>query len=136
LLLLAMWVVQQFWSYAMPAGGVICLMAGIGVLYPVLFPYLPGKWFAVKGLWLAVGICIVLSAIAAAGLISAGGLIVSVLFTLAVGMHFGQYYSGNSAVSNMTSVRKETARLLPIYALLYIVSLAAFIVKEVLQCSR
>lgn len=136
LLLLAMWIVQKLWSYAIPAVGVILIIATIEVLYPVLFPYLPGKWFAVKGLWLAVGICIVLSAMTAGGMISAGGLIVSVLFTLAAGMHFGQLYSGNSAVSNMTSVRKETARLLPVYALLYIVSLAAFAAKEVLQCSR
>lgn len=132
ILLVAMWLVGQFWSYSIPAVEIIGLVAGLGVLYPVLFPYLPGKWFATKGFWLGVGICFVMSAMAAGGLISLGGLIVSSLFTLAGGMYFGQSYSGNSAVSNMTSIRKETARLLPVYVLLYLVSLAAFVAKEVL----
>lgn len=129
-LLLALWLVQQKWQFALPVAGVLGLTAVLTIAYPVCFPYLPGKWFAVKGLSLAIVVSAALCALAAGGLVSQGNLITAILFTLASGMYFGQSYSGNSAVSNGTSVRKETARLLPVYVLLYMATLAAFIIKE------
>ena len=129
-LLLALWLVRQIWPLAIPVAGVLGLTVAMTIAYPVCFPYLPGKWFAVKGLSLAIVVSAALCALAAGGLISRGDLITAVLFTLASGMFFGQSYSGNSAVSNGTSVRKETARLLPVYVLLYMATLAAFIIKE------
>ncbi len=129
-LLLALWLVQQIWPFALPVAGVLGLTVVLTIAYPVCFPYLPGKWFAVKGLSLAIVVSTALCALAAGGLVSRGNLITAVLFTLASGMFFGQSYSGNSAVSNVTSVRKETARLLPVYVLLYLATLAAFIIKE------
>ena len=129
-LLLALWLVQQIWPFVIPVAGVLGLTVVLTIAYPVCFPYLPGKWFAVKGLSLAIVVSAALCALAAGGLVSHGNLITAVLFTLASGMYFGQSYSGNSAVSNGTSVRKETARLLPVYVLLYMATLAAFIIKE------
>jgi len=129
-LLLALWLVRQIWPFALPITGVLGITVVLAIAYPVCFPYLPGKWFAVKGLSLAVVVSAALCALAAGGLVSRGNLITAVLFTLASGMYFGQSYSGNSAVSNGTSVRKETARLLPVYVLLYLATLAAFIIKE------
>ncbi len=129
-LLLALWVVQQIWYFALPVAGVLGLTVVLVIAYPVCFPYLPGKWFAVKGLSLAIVVSGALCVLAAGGLVSRGNLITAVLFTLASGMYFGQSYSGNSAVSNVTSLRKETARLLPVYVLLYLATLAAFIIKE------
>ena len=129
-LLLALWLVQQIWYFALPVAGVLGLTVVLTIAFPVCFPYLPGKWFAVKGLSLAIVVSAALCALAGGGLVSRGNLITAVLFTLASGMYFGQSYSGNSAVSNGTSLRKETARLLPVYALLYLASLAAFIIKE------
>lgn len=129
-LLLALWLVQQIWYFALPVAGVLGLIVVLAIAYPVCFPYLPGKWFAVKGLSLAIVVSIALCALAAGGLVSRGNLITAVLFTLASGMYFGQSYSGNSAVSNATNVRKETVRLLPVYVLLYLATLMAFIIKE------
>ena len=129
-LLLALWLVQQIWPFALPVAGVLGLTVVLVIAYPVCFPYLPGKWFAVKGLSLAIVVSAALCALAAGGLVWRGNLITAVLFTLASGMYFGQSYSGNSAVSNATSLRKETAKLLPVYVLLYLASLAAFIIKE------
>ncbi len=129
-LLLALWLVQQIWPFALPVAGVLGLIVVLAIAYPVGYPYLPGKWFAVKGLSLAIVVSIALCALAAGGLVSRGNFITAVLFTLASGMYFGQSYSGNSAVSNATSLRKETAKLLPVYVLLYLASLAAFIIKE------
>ena len=129
-LLLALWLVRQIWPFAIPVAGVLGLTIVLTIAYPVCFPYLPGKWFAVKGLSLAIVVSTALCILAAGGLVSRGNLITAVLFTLASGMYFGQSYSGNSAVSNGTTVRKETARLLPVYVLLYMATLAAFIIKE------
>ena len=131
-LLLALWVVHLLWHFTLPVTGVLALVVVLKIAYVVLFPYLPGKWFAVKGLWLGVFVCVVLGGMAGFGAITVGSLVTAVLFTLASGMYLGQYYAGSSAVSNMTSMRKETARLLPVYVLLYVASLVAFVVKEAL----
>ena len=121
-LLLALWLARQIWPFALPVAGVLGLTMVLTIAYPVCFPYLPGKWFAVKGLSLAIVVSAARAHKAAETTMAKD--------TLASGMYFGQSYSGNSAVSNGTSVRKETARLLPVYVLLYMASLAAFIIKE------
>ncbi len=48
-LLLTLWVVHLLWHFALPVTGVLALIVVLKIGYTVLFPYLPGRWFAVKG---------------------------------------------------------------------------------------
>jgi hypothetical protein len=72
-----------------------------------------------------------LSALTVFGVIPLADLIMAILFIFATAVFVGLSYTGNSAVSNYSRVRKETARFLPLNVLLYIGSLAAFIMTEV-----
>lgn len=126
-LALALLVVQELWGLTAPLGlvGIVALTA---TAYPLLFPWIPGRRFAVKGIWLGTTI--------SAGLIAAVlirdsapvALSMSIPFTLATGIFVALSYTGNSAVSNYSRVRREIARFLPANVLLYAASLAAFIV--------
>lgn len=113
------------------AGETIGLVALLATAYPVLFPWIPGRRFAVKGIWLAAFTSLGLGALALAGLVSLHGLIVAVLFTFATALFFALSYTGNSAVSNYTRVRAEIARFLPATVLLYLASLTANLLKGV-----
>jgi hypothetical protein len=64
------------------------------------------------------------------GLLPAASLPASALFALATALLFGLSYTGNSAVSNYTKVRKETARFFVPDLALYAASLVAFVVME------
>lgn len=108
--------------------GVLAIAALLGTAYPLLFPWLPGVRFAIKGLWLGGLVAVALVAGAVAGRVAPVELAASVPFTLASSLFVALSYTGNSAVSNYSRVRKEIARFLPIEALLYAVSLAAFLV--------
>ncbi len=97
---------------------VVGIATGLAFAYPMLFPWLPGRLFAVKGFWLA------LAASALSLLFTAGSLLEQLplmVFLCATAIFVGLSYTGNSAVSNYTSVRKETARFLPVVVLLYLV---------------
>ena len=50
---------------------------------------------------------------------------------MATALFVGLAFTGNSAVSNYTRVRKEIARFLPFNVLLFLGSLAVFIFTEV-----
>ena len=113
------------------AWGVVVLMGLIATLYPFFFPWIPGKRFAVKGLWLSGFISVGLLAMFVLNLITEVSLLQAVPFALASGLFFGLSYTGNSAVSNYSRVRVETARFLPITVVLYIISLAAMLMKGV-----
>lgn len=108
----------------------IALPAILGTAYPALFPYLPGKRFAIKGLWLGAGVSVIL----AAAFHFAGGaqpirISVYTLFTIATSLFIGLSFTGNSAVSNYSRVRKEIAAFLPFNVLLYIACLALSFIK-------
>ncbi|GMT42687.1 MAG: hypothetical protein IEMM0002_1098 [bacterium] len=96
---------------------IIWMATALAFTYPLLFPFLPGKFFAVKGISLAAAV----SPIAA--LLSyenPASLLWQLVFIFATSIFIGLSYTGNSAVSNYTSVRKETARFLPVVIILYI----------------
>ncbi len=125
-LALALFGVEWLWGIDVPLG-LIPLTALLGTAYPILFPWIPGHRFAVKGLWLAAFVSFGLGALAAAGWMRPAGLVVAVLFVFATALFVGLSYTGNSAVSNYSAVRREIARFLPLNALLYLACLAAFI---------
>ncbi len=121
---------EWLWGIEVPLG-LIPLTALLGTAYPILFPWIPGHRFAVKGLWIAAIVSLGLGALAAAGWINSAGLVAAVLFVFATALFVGLSYTGNSAVSNYSAVRREIARFLPLDAVLYIACLVAFIWTEV-----
>jgi hypothetical protein len=110
--------------------GLVAISVFVATAYPLCFPWIPGDRFAVKGLWLGAIISAGLGLGAAAGLLAAADLAASIPFSLATGLFFGLAYTGNSAVSNYTRVRKETAQFLVPDVALFAVSLLAFVVME------
>jgi hypothetical protein len=129
LLVLLLWGVGLVWDVPVPLG-VVGLTALVATAYPVLYPWIPGMRFAVKGLWLAVFISIALVFMALARVLTPTGVIVSIIFTFATSIFFALSYTGNSAVSNYSRVRKEIARFLPLDAALYVATVAAFLITE------
>jgi len=129
LLVLAFMAAHWLWGSSVPVG-LIAVTTVIATAYPLLYPLIPGERFAVKWLWLGAVIAASLALGARAGLLATTALPASIPFALAVGLFFGLAYTGNSAVSNYTKVRKETAQFLVPDLALFVASLLAFIVME------
>ncbi len=127
---LVLFALEWLWGIEVPLA-LIPLTALLGTAYPILFPWIPGHRFAVKGLWLATLVSLGLGALAVSGWIGLADLLVAVLFVFATALFVGLSYTGNSAVSNYSAVRREIAQFLPLTALLYVACLAAFIWTEV-----
>lgn len=106
------------------------------VLYVVLFPVLPGRLFAVKGLALsgpmiaAIALCAHLTA-------GDGGHAASTafyaLFTAGTNLFFALSYTGNSGVSNYSLVKKEIVWFLFPTIALFAGALAALIIRGVMS---
>jgi acetyl-CoA decarbonylase/synthase complex subunit gamma len=124
------WGIEQIWGFPVPMG-LIVLTAILATAYPLLFPWIPGDRFAVKGLWLAACTSLVIYLLSATGVLLLADLPMTLLYTFGTAVFFGLSYSGNSAVSNYSRVRKEIARFLPLYVTLYAASFAAFIISGV-----
>ncbi len=107
--------------------GLLAIVAWLGTTYPLLFPWIPGRRFAVKGLWL--GGATALGLLGAGWLVGASvGLITAAaLFTIATAIFVGLSFTGNSAVSNYSEVRVEIARFLPLDAVLFLAALVTFL---------
>lgn len=127
LITILFWITGKLWNIPVPFIGVLGIVGIISTTYPILYPYLPGTRFAVKGLSLSLMIIIGLIVLYLFGYIPISGLIISFLFTFATGIFFGLLYTGNSAVSNYSRTQKETAIFMPIYIILYICSFITFI---------
>lgn len=110
---------------------IIPVTAAIAFFYPVLFPWLPGKRFAVKGISLAVLFLLVLLGIFTLKNIS----LLSTLAVCYVAFIFGTSiflalsYTGNSAVSNYSKVKKEIILFLPITVALYIIAIICYFIN-------
>jgi len=116
---------------ALPLGmrapvGVVVSITTLGAVYPLLFPVLPGRRFAVKGLMLGVAFSIAWMAMSWYTQQPLLWGVVVVPFTVAAGMLIGLEFTGNSAVSNYSRVKREIVTFLPVSALLLLVSLAAY----------
>jgi acetyl-CoA decarbonylase/synthase complex subunit gamma len=119
-------------SFSVPLG-VVAIVALTTTAYPLLFPWLPGRRFAVKGLWLGAAVAVASSGLHALAAPSPIALAATGLFCLAFALFFGLSYTGNSAVSNYTRVRQETARFLPLTVGLFVISLSLWITSQVLR---
>jgi hypothetical protein len=106
--------------------GVIWIATGLAFVYPLLFPLLPGKFFAIKGVFMALSISIFALLVTNFDLANQLSLTV---FLFATSIFISLSYTGNSAVSNYSSVRKETARFLPVVVFLYILLIPLYYLK-------
>lgn len=109
---------------------IIWIATGLAFIYPLLFPMLPGKFFAVKGIFMALSISIFDLLVTNLNLVNQLSLII---FLFATSIFIALSYTGNSAVSNYTSVRKETARFLPVVVFLYILLIPLHYLKQIVQ---
>ncbi len=121
---------QIFFGFAVP-WNILAITTLVATMYPLLFPYIPGDRFAAKGLWLGVFISLLLVPGVFVNAVQWADIPMTVLFIFATGLFSGLAYTGNSAVSNYSAVRKEIARFLPANVLLYVAALIAFIVTAV-----
>jgi hypothetical protein len=96
---------------------IIWIATGLAFIYPLLFSWLPGKLFSVKGLSLALFVSVVSIF---SNYSSVEEQLSLIIFIFATSLFIALSYTGNSAVSNYTSVRKETARFLPVIVILYV----------------
>jgi hypothetical protein len=129
-IVLIFWGIEQLCGLPVPMG-LIVLTAILATAYPIFFPWIPGVRFAVKGLWLAAFTSLVICVLAANGVLLLADLPMTLLFTFGTAVFFGLSYTGNSAVSNYSRVRKEIARFLPLYVFLYAASFVTFVMTEV-----
>jgi hypothetical protein len=109
--------VATFWTLS---SAIIWVSAGLAFLYPILFPFLPGKRFAVKGISLSAVASILPLVFFAAGMFTLQLALFWILFIFATLIFIGLSYTGNSPVSNYTLVKKETTMFLPVVVLLYL----------------
>ncbi len=116
---------------SVPFWGMVGLTAALAAAYPILYPWLPGRRFGVKGLWLGALAAATLGVLAQAAQLDTAQLVMGGLFAMATALFVGLAFTGNSAVSNYSRVRQEIARFLPINVLLFLGSLAAFVITEV-----
>jgi len=105
--------------------GIIALTAAIATAYPIAFPWLPGRRFAVKGVALGLVGSAALGGLALAGSITTTTLAAAIPFTVAMAILFALSFTGNSPISNYSRVRAEIARFLPVYAVLFVASVVA-----------
>lgn len=128
--ILVLFVVYILFGFPVPWKAAL-LTVLIATAYPLLFPMIPGKRFAVKGIWLGVFISLGMIPGFVRNAITGLDFITSVLFVIATSLFMGLAYTGNSAVSNYSAVRREIACFLPVDVLLYAMTLIVFIVNEV-----
>ncbi|MCU0848877.1 MAG: hypothetical protein MUD12_13410 [Spirochaetes bacterium] len=113
---------------------VVPLTALIVTLYVLLFPALPGHRFAVKGLFLSIFLSVGFGAdFAFTGIFSsdAASLLFYLFFATGGCLFFALSYTGNSGISNYSLVKKEIKNFLPVTAALFVLAIAAIIVKGV-----
>ncbi len=97
----------------------------LAFLYPLLLPYFPGRLFAVKGISMGIIASLIAIALFLYKGVGVHIFLSSVLFLLATSIFIALSCTGNSAISNYSSVRKEIARFLPVVIVLYLLIIPA-----------
>jgi len=126
LIVMALMLLGLVWHISAPLG-LILMVAALGTAYPVLFPWLPGRRFAVKGIVLGVLGSVALGLLVVTKSMDPLTLASAIPFVFAASIFIGLSYTGNSAVSNYSRVRRETAQFLPVNVLLFVASLVSFL---------
>lgn len=108
---------------------VIPITIAISIVYPVLFPWLPGKRFAVKGISLAALFSLYNVYLFTQGSISLPLMIFYIAFVFGTSIFLALSYTGNSAVSNYSRVKKEIVSFLPLSALFYVTAIVFYFIN-------
>ena len=105
-----------------------------GISYIILFPLLPTKKFAIKGLtlFLFFGLMLFYYFINTSHAMDTLTLLFYLSFMSATSIFFSLYYTGNSGVSNYSLVKKEVIHFLPVSAVLYIAAITFIIIIGVM----
>ncbi|MBL7127810.1 MAG: hypothetical protein ISS16_02375 [Ignavibacteria bacterium] len=105
-----------------------------GISYIILFPLLPTKKFAIKGLtlFLFFGLMLFYYFINTSQVMDTLTLLFYLSFMSATSIFFSLYYTGNSGVSNYSLVKKEVIHFLPVSAVLYIAAITFIIIIGVM----
>jgi len=113
-----------------PAWTPLAYGLGLSIPYILLFPALPSRQFAIKGL---VTSALALAALSGWWLLrgtwEAWTFAFGAVLLASLGLWFGLYFTGNSGVSNYTLVKREIVRWLPAAALGLAGSLMLAVVK-------
>ncbi len=129
------------WDLLFPTGihwQVVPAALGYGLAYILLFPLLPTKKFAVKGIAL---FAIVWAASSAWVLFQGTESLASepyrylfgTFFVFGTALFFSLYYTGNSGVSNYSLVKREIITWLPVSALSYAAAVVSIILAGVMS---
>jgi hypothetical protein len=104
----------------------IWIAVALAFSYPILFPYLPSRLFAVKGIFLGLLASLITLIYFYSTQRSYYEAIPVLLFLFATSIFVGLSYTGSSAVSNYSRVRKEIAHFLLVVIVLYLLVIPAW----------
>jgi fucose permease len=104
----------------------IWMAVSLAFVYPLIFPYLPSRLFAVKGIFLGLLAWLITLIYFYATQQDYYSIIPVMLFLLATSIFVGLSYTGNSAVSNYSRVRRESMLFLPLVVVLYLLTIPAW----------
>jgi hypothetical protein len=116
---------------------VLAIYLGGSVLFPVLFPYLPSKYFTVKGMILGALISIPLIAVTWCmwkdmDTIEAASFDISILLLcVAIVGYIGLNWTGCTPYPSRTAVRKEIFRFIPIIAVMAVIATVLAVIAAV-----
>ena len=102
---------------------VIPIGAAISFFYPLLFPWLAGRRFAVKGISFAFLPSLFLFFLYVRGGISLFLAVFYAAFILGTSIFLALSYTGNSPVSNYSKVKKEIVTFLPLSVFCYVIAI-------------
>jgi hypothetical protein len=110
------------------------ILGAINLLYIVLFPFLPTKKFAIKGLALFVLMALSLTlyyTIINKAAFELWSFLFYLAFLAGANLFYALYYTGNSGVSNYSLVKKEIITFLPYTAVCFLGAAVLLIIKGV-----
>ena len=108
---------------------IIMIPVAISIVYPILFPWLPGRRFAVKGISLAIFFSIYTVCFGYLDNIPLTLIIFYISYIFGTSIFLALSYTGNSAVSNYSKVKKEIASFLPLNVLFYIITIVFYFIN-------
>ncbi|MBC8413146.1 MAG: hypothetical protein ISR96_02325 [Nitrospira sp.] len=105
----------------------VLITIGLALSYPILFPWIPGRQFADRGLVMGIAVSLIILAVSLTAGRDLQRTVFDVLFAPATAVFIALSFTGVSPISNYDNVRKETARFLPVVVVLYILLIPVMI---------
>ena len=96
---------------------------------PLLLPWLPGRAFAIKGMWTGLLAAILPVVMALPNLVEAVGV---VLITAAISAFLALNFTGASTITSLTGVRREMRVAMPVLGVVAALGLGAWVLSLVL----